>query len=261
MENKINAFEKEVKDLYEKNKDLSKYIEEYNLNLNELSNDNGKLMRNIIKLLKLTIKKSRRKIIFKYEYKGTSSYVDGSYELGINKNGLGLIYSYNHNLECLSKCEHTFFNKLILQEDFKNLLLDYIKKDFNGEQYEIVKLCLDTSLKLKNDKILKIEHLELEKVRVELSETYPGNFDVNIKDMEYKGYSQQDINLFINDDAYEILDLRDIRKSLNAFDNKEKIIDYLEKYKSQIEELHKNIKTKLEEVDKFLSPYLALENL
>jgi len=261
----ISIINKEIANILNQGKELTEVFTQANEELKKLQNGTDELKNKKTKLLNILLKHSKKKLLFKFKPKDNNNRW-GEYEVGLNTSGLGIAGNYDNNLRNITDYyARDNFMKLCNDELFVKEFLSHIK----DENKEIIKKCITAygnsykeRLSLGNNVFIQIDN-SISLNRNDNS-SYRDSIDIfKSEDIitEKKDFSEDDEYLLnISNIKYNIKH-RQILDYQFLINNKEKIIKTLNEKIKYFQSEFKELNSKVVEIDAYLKPYEALEQI
>jgi hypothetical protein len=260
LKQKVSIINNAVEEILTYGKDLNKSINDFEQKISDINRILNNLNSNRIKLINHLFKHSKRKDLFKYDFKRTGDYCSRTYVIGSNAIGLGLCNNYEHQLRNLDGYypKQTFF-ELVTQEDFKKLLIEHTKDEFKSIITGLFiqdEICLNQKVQTPNMNILIDESgLSISERKNDNSIRIIGK--PNNNNFEVDNY----LKTFFKGDTIFHFDYDQIVKYAYVLQFKEEIIKALDTQTLKLDEIQAKLTVKDKEVQQHLNPFEALKNI
>ena len=273
IENKIKMKNQEiyikikklVKQLTDENKDFTDLNNEFKECLDDLSNDREKLVSKCRKLLNILLKYPKRKILFEYTEKAEKNtyYGDRTYKIGLNTSGLGII-DYGTNMKNVGNYyTRDTFIRLLQNKDFLNEFLKVVNKHLKGKYKKLIKDLVNYLINL-DDNGFRKEEINFKDIEINIgSYGYGLSYRINSEKNNKRSGS---ISIIKNDNDEDNepnlnFNLTDLDNYCYFLQYKDEIIKILKEKFEKFKSKHKEVKIKLDKINKYLMPYEALERI
>lgn len=258
IKEKIKQIEDNVKEILNESEDFLNLDKEFKEVLEEIKKNKTELENHKIELLNYLSKSPKRIILFEFiqQKNPSSSYSrDVTFKVGLNKNGLGLFRDdWEKNMKNINDYYmKDNFKNLLENKDFVKLFLEEISKFLKEEHKKIIK----ELIKFEDFKDKKVINIGKIKIEIDVVSYYSS--------LKYENEKKQSIEILEKQTPQEPLNFKFSFNTLSQFcellEYKPQIIQRLKTELKDYQKLNEEIKIKLEEVDKHLLPYKALENI
>lgn len=266
----VKIIQKNIEEVLNKSKDFSELHLKFKEEIKDINDNLNSLKDKSRKLLNILLKYPKKLILFKFENeqdKLTYFFIK-KYEIGINNTGLGITTNRENNLRNINDYyAKNMFMDLLKNPKFYEEFLSCLKKRFKKDKKDI-KIIIKIIQGL-NDNIKIKKEIEVEEIIIEIDN------NVSYYKKSYERYDKYIEILRNNEDVYDTdneylkeafdksynFDFKDLAKYCYLLKYKQGIIKVLKKELKNYQKINKKIKNKLNEIEKELIPYEALEKI